>query len=52
VSRSAVSGGDALGAGEFQQQGQDAGLGDEEITADEASGATPQDPDAGSADET
>jgi hypothetical protein len=52
VSRSAVSGNDALGAGEFQKQGQDAGLGDEEITADEASGATPQDPDAGSADET
>jgi hypothetical protein len=51
VSGSAVSGGDALGAGEFQKQGQDAGLGDEEITADEASGETPQDPDAGSADD-
>jgi hypothetical protein len=47
-----MSGGDPLGAGEFQKQGQDAGLGDEEITADEASGVTPQDPDAGSADET
>ena len=38
-----MSGSDPLGAGEFQKQGQDAGLGDEEITADEASGATPQD---------
>jgi hypothetical protein len=52
MSGNAVSGGDALGAGGFQKQGQDAGLGDEEITADEASGVTPQDPDAGSADET
>jgi hypothetical protein len=52
MSGNAVSGGDALGAGEFQKQGQDAGLGDEEITADEASGVTPQDPDAGGADET
>ena len=34
---------DPLGAAEFQQQGQDAGLGDDEITPDEASGATPQD---------
>jgi hypothetical protein len=41
-----MSGGDPLGAGEFQKQGQDAGLGDEEITADEASGATPQDADS------
>jgi hypothetical protein len=49
MSGNAVSGGDALGAGEFQKQGQDAGLGDEGITADEASGATPQDAD--SADE-
>ena len=38
-----MSGNDPLGAGEFQEQGQDAGLGDEEITADEASGATAQD---------
>ena len=38
-----LSGTDPLGAGEFQEQGQDAGLGDEEITADEASGATAQD---------
>jgi hypothetical protein len=38
-----MNGTDPLGAGEFQEQGQDAGLGDEEITADEASGATPQD---------
>jgi hypothetical protein len=45
MSGRAVSGGDALGAGEFQKQGQDAGLGDDEITADEASGATPQDAD-------
>jgi hypothetical protein len=43
VSGSDVSGGDPLGAGEFQEQAQDAGLGDEGITADEASGATPQD---------
>jgi hypothetical protein len=40
-----MSGTDALGAGEFQEQGQDAGLGDDEITADQASGATPQDAD-------
>jgi hypothetical protein len=46
-----MSGTDPLGAAEFQKQGQDAGLGDEEITADEASGATPQDAEAGSADE-
>jgi hypothetical protein len=45
VSGSDVSGGDPLGAGEFQEQAQDAGLGDEEITADEASGAAPQDAD-------
>lgn len=40
-----MNGNDPLGAGEFQEQGQDAGLGDEENTADEASGATPQDAD-------
>jgi hypothetical protein len=45
VSGSDVSGSDPLGAGEFQEQAQDAGLGDEEITAEEASGATPQDSD-------
>jgi hypothetical protein len=45
VSGSDVSGSDPLGAGEFQEQAQDAGLGDEEITTDEASGAAGQDAD-------
>ena len=43
MSGNEMNGNDPLGAGEFQDQSQDAGLGDEEITADEASGATAQD---------